>query len=307
MAIRSKNLNLIPILQTLLKERSVSKAAEALGLSQPAASGALARLREHLDDPLLVRVGRSMQLTPRALSLRKQLDDICSQIDVLFQPEVFDPKSANLRFRIAAPDYLAFLISRALLERLAEETPDVTINFVDVPIDLPRWMEESTIDLAVAGDFGIWPELCSRHLFSDRTVATVAKDHPLAGRTHVTSRDLLAFPSLSLHFDSSCSPFTRFETGIPSLDFSSQITTMSMLSSVLLAVKQPVVARTQASLVEELKELLPLAVIEIVDEEASFDTAMFWAPATDEAPQYKWLRDKVRECFASTDALEPAS
>ena len=87
MSIRSINLNLIPILQALLKEESVAKAAIQVNLSQPAMSGALARLRLILDDPLLVRVGRSMRLTPRAERLRRQLDEICGQVEVLFQHE----------------------------------------------------------------------------------------------------------------------------------------------------------------------------------------------------------------------------
>ena len=107
MAIRSKNLNLIPILQALLNEASVARAANQIGLSQPAMSGALARLRELLNDPLLVRAGRSMQLTPRALRMRKLLEEVCAQIELLFQPESFDPSTAKINFRVAAPDYIS--------------------------------------------------------------------------------------------------------------------------------------------------------------------------------------------------------
>ncbi len=94
MAIRTKNLNLIPLLQALLRTGSVAQSAAEIGLSQPAMSGALARLRILLDDPLLVRVGRTMRLTPRAVRMREQLDEICDCIEQFFQPEAFDPSTA---------------------------------------------------------------------------------------------------------------------------------------------------------------------------------------------------------------------
>ncbi len=111
MSARSTNLNLIPILRALLNEQSVVGAAKEVSLSQPAVSGALARLREVLDDPLLVRVGRSMRLTPRAQSMRPQMEQICAEIERLFQERSFDPATADNYFVIAAPDYLAFLLS----------------------------------------------------------------------------------------------------------------------------------------------------------------------------------------------------
>ncbi len=305
MALRSKNLNLIPILQALLKEQSVARAADQVGLSQPAMSGALARLREALDDPLLVRVGRSMRLTPRALGMRKQLDEVCAQIELLFQPESFDPSTAELCFRIAAPDYLVFLLTEILLEQLATQAPNIRIEFVDVPGDLPTLMENSVIDLAVCADFALWPELRYADLFRETYVAAVARDHPLAKRSHVTSKDLLEYPSPSLNYDASFTSAVRstrganWTTGIPIVDFSSQITTMSLFNAILLASRPPVVARAPASLVRRLGNFLPLAVIEIADEETSFNTGMFWTVVTDEALGHKWLRKKIKECFVT--------
>lgn len=300
MAIRTKNLNLIPILQALLKEVSVAKAAAQIGLSQPAMSGALARLRVLLNDPLLVRVGRSMRLTPRALRMRKQLDEVCAQIELFFQPDEFDPAIAQHSFVIAAPDYLALFLSGALVTWLRAEAPGVRIKFVDVPDNLPYWLEESTIDLGVCGDFGIWPGLRHEHLFWNRLVAAVSKDHPLLERARVTSKDLLEFPSLDYDtsFVSSNKRGTKFVTGIPSLDWTAQICTSQFTDGVFLAVRSPVVARAPASLVEQLSEFLPIAEIEISGEQTGIDEAMFWAPMQDEAREHVWLRTLVKKCIA---------
>jgi DNA-binding transcriptional LysR family regulator len=298
-AIRSKNLNLIPILQALLKQVSVAKAASQIGMSQPAMSGALARLRDLLNDPLLVRMGRRMQLTPRALQMRKQLDEMCAQIDAFFQPEQFDPATATQSFVIAAPDYIALRLSGTLLERLSSEAPGVRLKFVDVPIDLPKWLEESVIDLAVCGNFGNWPGLRREHLMWNRMVIAVSRDHPLTRRTRVTSNDLREYPSLD--FDAtfpSANKETRFVTGIPSLDVRSQVCTSQFSDAVFLAVRPPIIARAPALLVEQLAEILPLVVIELSGEETKIDESMFWAPICDVAQEQVWLRTLVRDCFA---------
>jgi len=300
MAIRNKNLNLIPILQALLKEESVVRAADSVGLSQPAMSGALARLRSLLGDPLLVRTGRTMRLTPKAQEMRMHLDVLCSQIDVLFQPDSFDPGLAQMSFRIASPDYLAFRLTRVLMPLLAEQAPGIHIQFVDVPGDLPTWMEASNIDLAVCGEFGFWPELRREFLFRERYVATVSLDHPLAGKSQVNSDELLAYPSPSLVFDPGLSQSAHdrhWITGLRSLDFTSQVTSMSQFIAVLLAVEAPNVARAPASLVELLAAKLPLKLLEISDEDASFDTCVFWTVLTDQSIAHKWLRKTIHECL----------
>jgi DNA-binding transcriptional LysR family regulator len=299
MAIRTKNLNLIPILQALLKEGSVATAASQMGLSQPAMSGALARLRDLLNDPLLVRVGRRMQLTPRALRMRKQLDEMCAQIDSFFQPERFDPATASENFVIAAPDYIALLLSDVLIDRLRAEAPGVRLKFVDVPDDLPNWMEQSIIDLAVCGAFVPWPALRREHLFWNRMVVAVAPNHPLLKRKKVTSQDLQEFPSLD--YDTSFASLTRgtnFITGIPSLDCRSQIVTSQFSDAVLLAVKPNIVARAPASLVERLAEFMPVVAIELADEVTRVDETMYWAPVNDAAKEHVWLRTLIRQCIA---------
>jgi DNA-binding transcriptional LysR family regulator len=302
-SLRSINLNLIPILQALLSEESVAKAADQVGLSQPAMSGALARLRLHFDDPILVRVGRSMRLTPRAQRMRRQLDQICAQVELLFQPETFDPATAEHSFVVAAPDYIVFLLSGVLLGRLREEAPGIRIKFVDVPNDLPEWLEDAKIDLAVCANFYFvrWNELKYEQLFVDRIVAAVSKSHALLGRPRVTSADLLEFPGLNSDSSvASTSRQVRLVTGIPSLDWGSQISSGQFMNfAVLAASSSPAVARVPASLVDRLANWLPLAGIELSGEETKFDTGMFWAPIQHEALEHKWLRAMVAECLPS--------
>jgi DNA-binding transcriptional LysR family regulator len=302
MAIRTKNLNLIPILQALLKHASVARAAEEIGLSQPATSGSLARLRELLDDPLLVRVGRSMRLTPRAEKLQKRLDDVCGQIDLLFQPVTFDPSVARMSFTIAAPDYIAFLLTDKLLKRLATEAPEIELHFVDVPPgDVAEKMETGKMDLLVCGNFGHWPELNSEFLFTERYVIAAADGHPLLEREIIHIDDLKEFPNPAVNYSSSIATAEsrRWQTGIRVVDLGSQISSMTQFNGILLATQPGMIARTPATLAWRLRDLLPLNLIELADKDSTFATSMFWTAATDEALEHLWLRSTIR------DALTP--
>ena len=305
MAIRSKNLNLIPILQALLKHESVARAAAEIGLSQPAMSGSLARLRELLDDQLLVRVGRSMRLTPRALHLRKQLDEVCSQIELLFQPENFDPSTARHSFRVAVPDYIAFLLTDALLEFLVREAPGIEIHFIDIPPDIIEGMEDSSVDLLVCADFGFWPDYQKEFLFRERYVAAVADGHPLLKKKNITALDLLEFPSPSVNYSTTfTTPETkRWLTGIPLVDFDSQISSMNQFNAILLATQPWSVARSPATLAWRMRELLPLNLIELADGNAEFDTCMFWTAVTQDAQEHRWLRSVVRDALSPYNSI----
>src|SRR5438309_10243458 len=103
------DLNLLPQLAALLEERHVTRAAERSALSQPAMSRTLARLRQLLDDQLLVRTGSGYVLTPRAERIRLQLAGLMPQLETLFVAEAFDPATAEVHYRIAATDYALLL------------------------------------------------------------------------------------------------------------------------------------------------------------------------------------------------------
>src|SRR6476661_1647194 len=103
-------LNLLPPLAALLEERHVTRAAARSGLSQPAMSRALARLRQALDDQLLVRDGTGYVLTPRAERIQRQLAGLMPRLEALFAAEVFDPAAAEEHYRIAATDYALLLL-----------------------------------------------------------------------------------------------------------------------------------------------------------------------------------------------------
>lgn len=292
------NLNLLPVLHALLEEQSVVRAAESLSLAQPTVSGALAQLRKTLDDPLLVRVGRTMRLTPRAEELRPQVELICSDIERLLRPVAFDPAIAQRQFVVSAVDYVAFLLSRSLLTRLRDEAPGIRVHFVDVPIDLTPLLEDGSVDLAVCGNFGLWPTVRYQSLLQERFVAAVARDHPLAGRGRVSSAELAEFPGVNVSSsDAASAHAAKPITGLPSLDWPAQLWLGQFMDAAILAVDSPVVARGPSSLYDYLATILPLTVLELTDESHDVDTGMFWTVLQDADPAHAWLRSIISEAL----------
>src|SRR5438309_2966894 len=117
------DLNLLPLLAALLEERHVTRAAERSGLSQPAMSRALARLRQVLDDQLLVRDGTGYVLTPRAERIQRQLAGLMPRLETLFAAEVFDPAIAEEHYRLAATDYALLLFLHQVAREVNRLSP----------------------------------------------------------------------------------------------------------------------------------------------------------------------------------------
>ncbi|MWV17236.1 LysR family transcriptional regulator [Pseudomonas sp. L-22-4S-12] len=175
MNILTFDLNLLRVLDALLRERNVSRAAERLSLSQPAVSNALNRLRDLLDDPLLVRVGRAMQPTPRALALEAPIRDALQRIEQsLGEGAPFDPASSRQRFRIAVTDYVELILMPRLLKLLAERAPGLRIDIQHLSPSLPgEALEKGELDL-VLGRFEQVPARFQRQQWVSETLQLVA-------------------------------------------------------------------------------------------------------------------------------------
>src|SRR6202045_2524085 len=128
--LNSLDLNLLVALDALLKEANVSRAAMRIGLSQPAASHALQRLRDLIGDPLLVRTGAHMELTPRALGLRAPLAQALDQVRSLFVSDAFDVARSERQFRLMMPDLAVELLMPPLMAKITQAAPNVRIDVV---------------------------------------------------------------------------------------------------------------------------------------------------------------------------------
>lgn len=180
---RNIDLNLLVALDVLLAERNVTRAARRLGLSQPALSAQLARLRDLLGDPLLLPAQRGMIPTQRALDLQEPLHRALEDVrGVLRAGAAFDPAATTLTVSIAASDYGQYAVLMPLAAALTREAPGLRLAFraLDAAI-LAAQMERGEIDLALMTPQTAPERLRMRILFHERYVAVVRRDHPAVG------------------------------------------------------------------------------------------------------------------------------
>ena len=177
------DLNLLPPLEALLRLRHVTRAASEVGLSQPAMSRALARLRAVLGDPLLVRGQSGLVLSPRAQSLLPAIATAVTQLKGLFQEPSFDPSTAERIIRIAATDTQTILLGPAIIARLVREAPSMTLQMVPYASDLATRMEDGSVDFAFALASTPLPVGArSMPIAADRLAVVMRRGHPAAQR-----------------------------------------------------------------------------------------------------------------------------
>ena len=182
MHFRGLDLNLLVALDALLAEPSVTAAGRKLHLSQSAMSGALARLREHFDDPLLVQVGRRMQPTPYARELAATVRSILVQIDASLSGQApFDAGTAQRRIRIAASDYAIEVLLIEVQRLCALRAPGLVLDIVPVAENAVAALTRGDVDLLILPDRYRQSTCPSVALFADRLVCVADRGHPLAG------------------------------------------------------------------------------------------------------------------------------
>ncbi len=177
--IRNVDLNLLVVLDVLLDERSVSRAAERLNLSQPAVSGGLKRLRETFEDPLFVRTRQGIRPTPQALDLIAPVKTVLRDIDAILSVAGFDPDDAETVFTVAATDYAQMTFLAPLMREVHRTAPNIRFSVVTTDIPrMPGQFERQEIDFAITVPEMAPPNVHTIDLFEDRYVCAASAGHP---------------------------------------------------------------------------------------------------------------------------------
>jgi len=288
MSLSQMDLNLLVALDALLREKNVTKAGEAVGLSQPAMSSALARLRRLFGDELMVRVGRDYHLTPLGLELRGRIAEILHLIEqtVEHRPE-FNPKTDVRRFKIAASDYATFLVLQPLLERVFLEAPGVSFEI----LPLPGIEQLGTGDV----DLGIWPaevpaseQFSSQVLFYDKWVCAVWSGLPDVGEA-LTMEKFVSLPQLSY------GPASTGERAFIQMDVERRVE-LTMQSFFLLPFMLQgthLVTLMNDRLGKRMAEVADIRLLEPPFETPVVSESMLWHPSRTSDPGHTWLREQL--------------
>jgi DNA-binding transcriptional LysR family regulator len=291
------DLNLLVALAVLLEERHVSRAADRIGLSQPATSRALQRLRGTLGDELLVRTRDGYQLTPRALRIQHELAAILPRLEHLFSAERFDPHTATDTFRLAGTDYTAAVLGPGLFQRMFRQAPGTTLVFNPWHDEVFGDVERGMVDLAFSGfraDSGLRSEL----LYEERFVCLLSADHPLAAKNSVTLKDFLAASHVIVNIrQGEQSAVDRALTNLG--ERRTAALTVPFHSAAVLAVPgTPLVATLPTRLLTDVPE--GTTVVGAPREIETMPYLMAWHQRLDDDPAQRWLRDLIRVVAAAT-------
>ncbi|MFI5805069.1 LysR family transcriptional regulator [Streptomyces sp. NPDC051561] len=174
------DLNLLRVLDALLQESSVTRAAERLGTSPAAVSRALARLRRTVGDPLLVRAGQELVPTPRALELRGEVSALIRGCEDILRPGAgFDPVHLRRTFTVQATDLLLVGLAGKLTDRIRAEAPQVDVVFLPESAEGGPGLRQGGVDVELGVLGQLDPEIRSRRLTSATVVAVARSGHPL--------------------------------------------------------------------------------------------------------------------------------
>lgn len=294
------DLNLLMVLDKLLSENSVTRAAKKLGLSQPATSSALGRLRDFFEDPLMVRSGRKLQPTAFALTLREPVRDIISRIENAVERRVaFDPATSTQEFTLAASDYSMLVLASALHTAVAERAPKVRLRFV--PLEL------AAVGAAgVRADLFINPETYAKghyaKLFRDSWVFVVDADNAEIGsRMSVAALKRLPF----VRFAAVGTGHTVLDSTLDAagLGTSAAVTVAGFGAALLLIPGTRLVTLCPSRLVQVAKLSKYVRVLKPSFAIPPLIEVMAWSPVHDSDPAHAWLRAVVQRVATSIDDL----
>lgn len=176
--LRQIDLNLLVALQVLLQERSVTRAGQRIGLSQPAMSRALSRLRDTFEDPLLIVAGRRLVPTERAEEIGALLCPILDGVQNLFKSSTFEPTNARLTFRINAPEATMTLLLSKFVVEAAHLAPEMNFHISSAPGRQLDALEAGEVDLVVDTFIDAPQHFYRQSLLQDRLVCVVRSGHP---------------------------------------------------------------------------------------------------------------------------------
>jgi DNA-binding transcriptional LysR family regulator len=304
----SLDLNLLVSLDALLQQRSVTKAAAQMGLSQPALSASLARLRRHFGDDLLTRVGNEYRLTPLAVQLRDMARGALTGVERVFAAQTdFDPASSTREFSLLVSDYGVAVLGDTLAALLAEEAPHARLRFIansPSAVDRAEQVLLST-DLLVL-PHGFVTDLSHRDLYRDEWVCIVAADNEAVGE-QLTVDDLESLPwVVTFHGPTAATPAAR-QMRMRGIELDVQVVTESFLTVPGLVAGSRRIALLQRRLVELLPLNLGIRALPPPVEVGQLVEAMWWHPAFDDDPEHAYLRDVVvRATELAVGAREPS-
>jgi DNA-binding transcriptional LysR family regulator len=300
MDIRSLDLNLLVVFDAMLQHQNVTKAAEAMTLSQPAMSAAISRLRVLFDDPLFVRTGSGMAPTPKAQALSPIVRLVMQTIQTdILQPKTFDPSTSDRTFTLVTPDIAEVNFLPRLLSELAEKSPHLNLKTLAMPREAAAdSLSSGSSDMAI----GYFPDLHKTGFFQQKLITNshvclVRKNHPNVGEK-ITQAQFMQASHAVVKPDGREHIFERF---LQSKGMQRRVVVeLSHFMSLLPIIETSnLVATVPKDLAEFFVEHGDVRYVPTPMKSPVIDVHLFWHQRFQKDPAHIWMRQIIHSMFSS--------
>lgn len=291
------DLNLLIALDALLTECNVTRAAERVHVTQSAMSGVLARLRTYFDDQLLVPVGRSMRLTPRAESLVQPVRDILIKVDSTLgvRPE-FDPATAQRRFALVASDYVCQVLIADVIRRIGQLAPRLSFDIRPSGTTMAQDLEQGNIDFLITPAHLTLTEHPQAILFEDTYQVVACAQNSLLSNG-ITNEMYRALGHVTYrHEQGSSNPwFEQWYVNQHGNTRQFDVVTHGFVMIPRFIVGTQRIATVQTRLAKQFEQAMPVRLLEPPMETPRLTEVLQWHRYREEDPGVQWVRDQIME------------
>lgn len=309
--LREVDANLLLSLHALLEERNLTRAGERMTMSQPAMSGALARLRKHFDDELLVRVGRGFELTPVASALRPRVADAIEAAEALLgNVRRFDPASSSRRFTTSMSEYAMTVLAEPLTRAVARDAPGCSVAIDVLDVGSEHFEAQLLRRDLIVGPLGFDFPGRRQPVFTDQLVCVVARENPRLQGTSLSIADLQDMPHALATFHAAGTRRRPLEVelerhGIVDRTILVQVT--SLLTLPFAVSGTDLCAFVPARLARRCVGMLDLVVATTDLSPVAITEAAHWHPRRDVEPAVVWLREVLHDIAVQVEDAAPGS
>jgi DNA-binding transcriptional LysR family regulator len=284
------------VFDALMHERNLTRAGKRICLSQPAASHALAKLRQTLHDDLFIRTPEGMQPTPRAEQMAEPVGNALRVLSIALKPVSFDPAHSTRRFTVAVSSYAAHAVGPMLARNVSNQAPRITLDFTSLDKgSVLDQLDAGGLDVALTTLVDGGERFKCVHLMNDDYVALLDKARSAAGEADLSVEQVAEIPHIVIG-SSSDDATTFVDEALEEQGLARTIATRApLLSIALLLVNADRLAVVPRRMANYLVSVCPLVQKELPFRTPRIDLSMIWHRRLDNQPAHRWLRDVVRK------------
>ncbi|MBV8524305.1 MAG: LysR family transcriptional regulator [Acetobacteraceae bacterium] len=292
------DLNLLTVFDAVMQERNLTRAGQRLGLTQPAVSHALARLRHLMKDELFVRGPEGMVPTARAQQIAGPVHEALAGLQIALEPQASEPEDIVTEFNLAFSSYIVFNLACLLVARIRADAPRIGLTIrLSSNLNILNELDNGSIDLAITRLIDGGERFRCVKVVSDRFVCVTRKNHPVVRRGLISMEDLADLPHLKITSDGD---YTSFVDEMLERQGLSRHVAMGapFLAAPQLLASGRLISVLPERTAERMCEIAPLAKLPLPFDSPALEMVMTWHRRHETHPAHRWLRDTIRQVLS---------